>query len=97
MDGVPLNLITHRRPSCLGLSGSCPYGLSGFSWLGRAWRLQIPKDSPLYGDDSMNNILEFLEMEITLWVIVVKCATEGATQECLLALGDSTSAIEWIF
>jgi hypothetical protein len=94
---ISLNLITHRRPAKLGLSDSCPYGLRGFSWSGRAWRIQIPTDSVLYGDDTVNNVLEFLAMAITLWLMVIECTHVGARHECLLALGDNTSAIGWLF
>jgi hypothetical protein len=36
-------------------------------------------------------------MVITIWLIVVECAIEGAEQACILALGDNTSAIGWLF
>jgi hypothetical protein len=36
-------------------------------------------------------------MMVTIWTILVDCAAEGATEECILSLGDNTSAIGWLF
>jgi hypothetical protein len=89
--------MTHRRPSRLGLSDSCHYGLGGFTWSGRAWRLRIPLSSPLYGDDTVNDVLEFLAMAITLWIITIECDEQHTKHEYILSLGDNTSAIGWLF
>jgi hypothetical protein len=88
-----MNQLTIRRPSRIGVLDSCPYGLGGFSWQGRAWRLRIPVTSPLYGDSTANNFLEFLAMMITVWTIVADCATKGSIEECILSVRDNTSAI----
>jgi hypothetical protein len=96
-SGISMNLLTIRRPTRIGISDSCPYGLGGFSWSGRAWRLRIPRKSPLHGDSVANNFLEFLAMMITIWTIIVDCEADGQTEECILSLGDNTSAIGWIF
>jgi hypothetical protein len=42
-EGISLNSLTLRQPSQIGLSDSCPFGMGGFTWTGRAWRLRIPK------------------------------------------------------
>jgi len=94
-EGISMNLLTIRMPTRLGWSDSCPYGLGGFTLDGRAWRLRIPKTSPIYGDDRANNALEFLGMAVNILLMM-----EGREEErfpCLLALGDNTSAIGWIF
>lgn len=96
-NGISLNRLTLREPSQICWSDSCPYGLGGYHLLsGRAWRLRIPPSSPLYGDDVVNNLLEFLGMAVSIWITVLECDTRGLTHECILALGDNTSALGWI-
>jgi hypothetical protein len=46
------------------------------------------------GDTHANNALEFPAMVVTVWLMVIE-ATEPF--QCFLGLGDSTSAIGWIF
>jgi hypothetical protein len=95
--GISFNRMTIRRPSRLGFSDSCPFGLGGFSLSGRAWRLRIPPDCAFYGASEINNLLEFLAMMINIWLIILDCQAEGALEECILALGDNTSGIGWLF
>jgi hypothetical protein len=92
--GISMNLLTHRTPTNIEISDSCPYGLGGFTWQGTAWRLRIPPGSPLYGLHTANNALEFLAMVVTIWLMVIK-ATKPF--QSFLGLGDSTSAIGWLF
>jgi hypothetical protein len=92
--GISMNLLTHRTPMNIGILDSCPYGLGDFTWQGRAWRLRIPTESPLYGLHTANNALEFLAMVMTVWLMVIE-VTEPF--QCYLGLGDSTSAIGWLF
>jgi hypothetical protein len=94
--GISLNCITTRTPSKLGWSNSCPFGLGGFLLSGRGWRLRIPPLSPIYGVDIANNVLEFLAMLVTIWLTILECDLEGSQQDCILAMGDNTSAIGWI-
>jgi hypothetical protein len=96
-SGISLNRLTVRRPTQLGLSDSCPFGLGGFSLNGRAWRLQIPPSCAFYGDSTINNLLEFLAMMVTIWIILLECDELGLSEECILVLGDNTSAIGWLF
>jgi hypothetical protein len=96
-EGISMNLLTLRTPSRLGISDSCPYGMGGFSWSGRAWRIQIPPTSCLYGVSEANNVLEFLAMAVTIWIIVKECATLSLKDDCILSLGDNTSAVGWLF
>jgi hypothetical protein len=92
--GISMNIIVARTPSRVCWSDACPVGLGGYSATGRAWRIRIPESSPLYGHPKVNNLLEFLGMVINVW-LEIEDATEP--HECILALGDNTSAIGWLF
>jgi hypothetical protein len=96
--GDSINLSTLRQPSQVGILDSCPFGMGGFTWTGQAWRIRIPPSSVIYaGMSETNNVLEFLAMAITLWLIILDCVALDLTDECILGLGDNTSAICWIF
>jgi hypothetical protein len=95
-SGISLNCITTRQPSKLGWSDSCPFGLGGFLLSGRAWRIQIPPLSPIFGVDIANNVLEFLAMLVTIWLTILECNAHDSIQDCILAMGDNTSAIGWL-
>jgi hypothetical protein len=92
--GISLNQITKRQPSRLTWSDSCPFGVGGYNLTGRAWRFLIPPTSPIFGSKVVNNLLEFLGMVIGIWLI---CLDSTTSSECILALGDNTSAIGWLF
>ena len=96
-QGISLNTMTTRRPSQLIWSDSCPFGLGGLHLSGRAWRFPIPPESPLFGEDTANNFLEFLAMVANIWLLILYLDAAQAIEECILALGDSTSAIGWLF
>jgi hypothetical protein len=93
--GISMNLIVARQPNRIVWSDSCPFGIGGFRLAsGKAWRIQIPKESILYGSDRINNLLEFLGMAVNVWL---ECLDAPARSHlCLLALGDSTSAVGWV-
>jgi hypothetical protein len=93
--GVSMNLIVIRQPTRLCWSDSCPFGIGGYCLTnGFAWRLRIPSTSPIHGSNLINNLLEFLGMAINVWL---ECRNaEKGQHPCILALGDSTSAIGWI-
>jgi hypothetical protein len=95
--GISMNQMTIRRPSKICWSDSCPFGIGGFLISGRAWRIRIPESSPLYGLDIANNVLEFLGMMMTIWLVLVECEENDSHQDCILALGDNTSAIGWLY
>jgi hypothetical protein len=59
--------------------------------------VRIPPDSPIYGISEANNVLEFLALAINLWTIIKECETENSTEDCILILGDSTSALGWLY
>jgi hypothetical protein len=96
-EGISMNRITIRQPSKIGWSDSCPFGIGGFLLSGRAWRVKIPQSSPIYGADIANNVLEFLGMVVTVWLAIDECSALGDEQACILALGDNTSAIGWLY
>ena len=88
--GVSLNLLVHRKPTRLGASDSCPVGLGGYSFSGRAWRVRIPKDSKLRQGSKANNVLEFLAMVVTVWIMCEE--SPRGEHDCLLQLGDGTTS-----
>jgi hypothetical protein len=92
--GISMNRVTIRQPTKLAVSDSCPFGIGGFLLDGRAWRLRIPKSSPVYGQSTVNNFLEFPGMVKNVWLM---CLTFTEKSESLLAVGDNTSAIGWMF
>ena len=92
-NGVPMNLLVTREPNKVCWSDACPYGLGGYSVSGRAWRLQIPLTSPIFGHKGINNLLEFLGMAINIWLA---CLESNGDEHCILAIGDNTSAIGWL-
>jgi hypothetical protein len=93
-QGISLNKITTRQPSRISWSDACPHGIGGYLLSGRAWRIRIPSSSPLRGLSIFNNLFEFLGMVINIWL---ECLHDDGSEECLLALGDNTSAIGWLF
>lgn len=67
------------------MSDSCPFEIGGFLLDDRAWRIRIPKSSPIYGQSTVNNFLEFIGMVVNVWLI------------CLKFTDRSKSAIGWMF
>ena len=91
--GISMNLVVTRKPSRICWSVSRPFGLKGFLLRsGQAWRLRIPEDSVLYGSAPINSILEFLRMAVNVWL---ECM-ESDAQDCILSIGDNTSALGWL-
>jgi hypothetical protein len=92
--GISLNRIAIRQPTRLSWSDACPYGIGGYNLHGFAWRIRIPSTSPLFGDKRFNNLFEFIGMAVNVWIECLDTSTES---ECILAIGDNTSAIGWLF
>ena len=92
--GISLNLMVTRQPDRICWSDACPFGLGGYSLSGRAWRIRIPPNHELRGHAGVNNLLEFMGMVINVWL---ECDAPDSQQSCILAIGDSTSAIGWLF
>ena len=57
--GMSINLLVLQTPTRIAWSDSCPFGIGGYTLQGNAWRVRVLKDCPFYGDDSVNNVLEF--------------------------------------
>ena len=92
--GISMNLIATRQPDRICWSDACPVGIGGYSLSGRAWRIQIPPSSIVRGHPGVNNLLEFLGMVINVWL---ECLDTTTKQPCILAIGDNTSAIGWLY
>jgi hypothetical protein len=93
-EGISMHLIVTRRPNQICWSAACPFGMGGFLLRsGRAWRIRIPSTSILYGSTLINNLLECLGMAINIWL---ECQQEACDHDCILALGDNTSAVGWL-
>jgi hypothetical protein len=88
-----MNLLVTREPDRICWSDACPFGFGGYSLSGRAWRLRIPRSSPIFGHQGVNNLLEFLGMAINIWLA---CLESPEGEHCILAIGDNTSAIGWL-
>jgi hypothetical protein len=69
--------------------------LAGYSLRGRGWRIVIPHCTPLRGDSRFNNLFKFIGTAITAWLECLHSATNA--EECILALGDNTLALGWIY
>jgi len=95
--GISINLLVVRNPTRVAWSDSCPFGIGGYTLSGYAWRIRIPKEAPYYGDDSVNNVLEFLGMAVSVLLLLKEAKESGEAFPCLLVLGDNTSAISWLF
>ena len=88
--GIPINILVTREPDVVCWSDACPYGIGGYGLTGRAWRIRIPKGSPIYGSKRVNNLLEFIGMAVNIWLA---CLDPNSSQNCILAIGDNMSAI----
>ena len=95
--GISINLLVIRNPTRMAWSDSCPFGIGGYTLSGTAWRIRVPREAPYYGDDSVNNVLEFLGMAISVLLLLREAKESGEQFPCLLVLGDNTSAISWLF
>jgi hypothetical protein len=90
-----MNRITIRQPTRLCMSDTCPWGIAGYSLSGRGWCIVIPPCTPLCGNSRFNNLFEFIGTAVTAWL---ECLDSNAdAEECILALGDNTSALGWIY
>jgi len=96
-QGMSINLLVLRTPTRVAWSDSCPFGIGGYTLQGNAWRVRVPTNCPFYGDDSVNNVLEFLGMAISVLLLIDEAQEDEEKFPCLLVLGDNTSAISWLF
>jgi hypothetical protein len=72
----------------------CPYGVAGYIISGCGWQIMIPNSSIIYGHGKINTFLDFLGMTISVFLTIMDTIKP---HPCVLALGDSTSAIRWMF
>ena len=93
-DGISINLLVSRSPTRVGWSDSCPFGIGGTDARGRAWRIRIV--GILAGNMRFNNLFEFIGMAVTI-KLLLRDLDDDDPFRCILAVGDSTSAIGWIF
>jgi hypothetical protein len=90
-NGISLNLITNRSPNKLYWSDACEYGIGGFSAHGKAWRWPIPLELQ---HRAHINLLEFMAELAGIWDDILENRVQP--EDCLLAFGDSTTAMGWI-
>jgi hypothetical protein len=83
-QGISINLLTIRRPDIIGWSDACPFGMGGYN-----------TNSPVFGESRVNNILEYIAMTVNA-IVSARDANKNVAP-CVLALGDNTSAIGWLY
>lgn len=90
-EGVSMNTLTFREPTVTYIGDASKYGIGAYASHGRAWRWVIP---PHLRGRAHINTLEFLQNLVSIWIDIL----EGAITEedCILAIGDSTSAMGWL-
>ena len=90
-EGVNMNLLTFREPTRIYIGDASEHGLGGMTTnSGKAWRYLIPQK--LRGRAHIN-LLEFLVQVISIWVDIEEGLVQP--QDCLLAMGDNTTAAGW--
>jgi hypothetical protein len=94
--GVSINILTTRQPDIIGWSDACPFGMGGYNTAGRAWRLLIEPNSPVFGESRVNNVLEYIAMTVNA-IVACRDVQGQVASPCVLALGDNTSAIGWLY
>ena len=86
-----MNNLTFRRPSKFYIVDASEHGLGGWSSHGRAWSYVIPIH---LRKRAHINLLEFLASLVGFWIDIIEGRME--TQDCILAVGDSTTAMGWL-
>jgi hypothetical protein len=90
-EGINMNLLTYRLPDAQSKVDACPRGMGGYSRKGRAWRFIIP--THLLGRAHIN-LLEFLAILVSVWLDIIEGDVKAL--DCLLVMGDSTTAVGWL-
>jgi hypothetical protein len=93
-DGISINLLVSRSPTKVGWSDLCPFGIGGTDARGQAWRIRII--GILAGSMCFNNLFEFIGMAVTIKLLLCHL-DDNDPFRCILTVGDSTTAIGWIF
>ena len=90
-DGVNMNNFVFREPNRTYIGDASEHGLGGMcSQSGKAWRFLLP---PKLRGRAHINLLEFLIQVISIWVDIESGNVQA--QDCLLAMGDNTTAAGW--
>ena len=90
-QGVSMNLLIFREPRNLHICDASEHGLGGFADHGRAWTYVIPVK--VRGRAHIN-LLEYLAQVVSIWVDILEGTAK--TEDCLLCMGDTTSAMGWL-
>ena len=90
-QGFSMNTVVFRKPEKYFICDASEYGLGGFSTEGRAWTWEIPQE---FKGRAHINVLEYMAQLISIWTDMM----EGniGKQDCILAMGDNTSAMGWL-
>ena len=89
--GINMNNMAFREPNRIYVGDASKHGLGGMCVeSGKAWRFLIP---PHLRGRAHINLLEFLIQVISIWVDIENGNVN--TQDCLLAMGDNTTAAGW--
>jgi len=88
-----MNLLKYRKPTRGYQIDAREYGIGGHSTRGRGYRWKIPCHLPPVRKAHIN-VLEFLGELVGPWIDSI----EGklGQEECILSMGDSSTAIRWI-
>jgi len=89
--GINMNLCTYRCPTIAYRVDTCPQGLGGFSYRGRAWRFRIPTHLHLRAN---LNFLEFIASTIRPWIDILEHNTTPL--DCILSQTDSSTTEGWL-
>jgi hypothetical protein len=86
-----MNVLTFRQPTRIYIGDASEHGLGGMCvQSASAWRFIIP---PKLRGRAHINLLEFLIQVVTIWVDID--AGNVHPHDCLLAMGDNTTAAGW--
>ena len=89
--GISMNTLIFRKSTKLYVVDACKHGLGGWASHGRSWFFIIPKN---LRDRAHINLLEFLANVVAIWIDEFEDKLEP--QDCILAGGDSTTAMGWL-
>jgi len=90
--GIDINLVVRRKPDHVRRTDACEYGIGGYSvTTGLAWRWELPEDLRY---TVHINFLEFLSCVIDLKFAYYHGEFEPG--DCILSMGDSTTAAGWL-
>jgi len=89
--GVSMNTMVFRKSDTIYICDASEHGSGGYDTHGRAWHWEIPD---VVKFRAHTNVLENLAQLISIWIDKEEGATNS--QDCLLAMGDNTSAMGWL-